>query len=377
MTNNLTSQFDLDFMAQALDQARLGLGQAWPNPAVGCVIVREGQVVGRGFTQRGGRPHAETMALEAAGAAALGASAYVTLEPCSHHGQTPPCADALINAGIARVVSSLEDPDPRVAGSGHARLREAGLAVDIGLMADDAARLNAGFISRIKRNRPRVVLKLATSLDGRIATARGESKWITSEASRQRAQWGRAETDAIMVGSSTALIDDPDLTCRIEGQEHRSPVRVVADGRLRLPLNARLVKTARQIPSWVVTFADADMARRHALAHAGVEILGVPALLDKNAADRALSPMAILGALSDRGITRLMIEGGAKLASAFLAAGAVDAIAWYRAPIILGGDGVPAVAPLGISHLADALKFTRRSVEPLGQDLLELYDILA
>jgi diaminohydroxyphosphoribosylaminopyrimidine deaminase/5-amino-6-(5-phosphoribosylamino)uracil reductase len=363
---------DDDFMAQALDQARLGLGQAWPNPAVGCVLVRDGIIVGRGYTKRGGRPHAETETLADAGDRAFGATAYVTLEPCSHVGQTPPCADALINAGVARVVSALEDPDPRVAGSGHSRLRDAGVAVEIGLRSDEAARLNQGFIMRVTQNRPRVLLKLATSLDGRIATARGESKWITSEQSRERAQWGRASTDAIMVGSSTAIIDDPELTCRLPGQEHRSPVRVVADARLRLPLTAKMVKTARVVPTWVVTAADAPQNRRQPLSEAGVEILGLAA-----SPDRGMTPEAILNALADRGITRLMIEGGAKLASAFVAAGLVDAIAWYRAPIILGGDGIPAIAPFGVSKLSDARRFVRRSVEPLGQDLLELYDAIA
>ena len=359
-------------MARALDEARRILGQAWPNPAVGCVIVRDEVIVGRGHTQAGGRPHAETQALAQAGTAAFGATAYVTLEPCSHHGQTGPCAQALIDAGIARIVSALEDPNPLVSGQGHQMLREAGVAVEVGVLAEEAARLNQGFILTMTQGRPRVMLKIATSLDGRIATARGESKWITGPLARERSHLGRAMTDAIMVGSSTAVIDDPDLTCRLEGHEHRQPVRVVADGRLRLPLTAKMVRTAREVPTFVLTLPDSDAGRRRTLSDAGVEIFVL-----EPGPDRRLAPLTMLKALAGRGITRLMVEGGAKLAAAFLAADLVDVIAWYRAPILIGGDGVPALGPLGLSRLDDAKRFHRRSVEPLGQDLLEVYEHIA
>ena len=202
------SQFDLAHMRAALALARRGLGNTWPNPAVGCVIVNEGRVVGRGWTQRGGRPHAETEALARAGSAATGATAYVTLEPCSHHGKTPPCAEALIGARIARVVAAVEDPDPRVSGAGIARLRDAGVEVETGLCAEEAAELNAGFFCRVTHGRPLVTLKLATSLDGRIATANGESRWITGPAARERAHLLRATHDAVLVGTGTAFADD-------------------------------------------------------------------------------------------------------------------------------------------------------------------------
>ena len=245
----------------------------WPNPAVGCVIVRDDRVVGRGWTQPGGRPHAETEALARAGAAAEGATAYVTLEPCCHWGRTPPCADALIAAGVARVVVAVEDPDPRVAGGGIARLRAAGIAVEAGLGAAEAAEINAGFFLRVRHGRPLVTLKLATSLDGRIATPIGESRWITGPAARERAHLLRATHDAILVGTGTVIADDPQLTCRLPGLADHSPVRVALDRQLRIPLEAHLIAEARQVPTWVVTLTSADPARQQALRDAGVIVI--------------------------------------------------------------------------------------------------------
>src|SRR5437764_12238002 len=249
-------------MRAALGLALRGLGNVWPNPAVGCVIVKEGRVVGRGWTQPGGRPHAETEALARAGEATRGATAYVTLEPCCHWGRTPPCTDALIAAGVRRVVVALEDPDPRVAGEGVRRLGAAGLHVDIGLGETEAAEINAGFFCRLRNGRPLVTLKLATSLDGRIATRRGESQWITGPPARERAHALRAGHDAIMVGTGTVLADDPQRTCRLPGLAHRSPVRVVIDRQLRIPPRMRLVSDARTVPTWVLTSPSADPARR-------------------------------------------------------------------------------------------------------------------
>src|SRR5437773_406942 len=245
--------------------ARRGLGRVWPNPAVGCVIARDGRILGRGWTQPGGRPHAETEALARAGAAAHGATAYVSLEPCCHVGRTPPCADALIAAGLSRVVVALEDPDPRVAGGGLARVRAAGIAVEAGLCAAEAAEINAGFFQRVRLGRPLVTLKLATSLDGRIATASGESRWITGPAARERAHLLRAAHDAILVGTDTVIADDPQLTCRLPGLADHSPVRVVIDRQLRIPLDGQVFADARRIPSWAVTLASADQARRKGL----------------------------------------------------------------------------------------------------------------
>src|SRR5437870_10340748 len=245
--------FDLWAMRTALALARRGLGTVWPNPAVGCVIVSNARVVGRGWTQPGGRPHGETEALRRAGEAARGAAAYVSLEPCCHWGRTPPCVDALIQAGVRRAVVALEDPDARVAGEGLRRLRDAGLAVETGLCATEAAEVNAGFLTRLTLGRPLVTLKLATSLDGMIATASGESQWITGPPARERAHEMRGCHDAIMVGTGTVLADDPQLTCRLPGLDHRSPVRVVIDRHLRIPPTAHVIADARHVPTWVIT----------------------------------------------------------------------------------------------------------------------------
>lgn len=355
-------------MAAALALARRGLGRTWPNPNVGCVIVKDGRVVGRGWTQAGGRPHAETEALGRAGAAARGAIAYVTLEPCSHTGRTPPCADALVAAGIARAVVAVGDPDPRVDGRGVARLRQAGIAVSEGVGRAAAAALNEGFFRRVRDGRPLVTLKLATSLDGRIALANGESRWITGPEARRRGHLLRAEHDAILVGSGTALADDPDLTCRLPGLEDRSPVRIVADARLRLPLAARLVREAVAVPTWLLTAPGHTAERLAPYAAAGVEILPVPA-----GPAGGLDPAAALAALGGRGITRLLVEGGGRLAAALLGAGLVDRLAWFRAARVIGGDGRPAVAALDLPSLAAAPGFRREAVMALGDDLLETY----
>ncbi|MBI3504745.1 MAG: bifunctional diaminohydroxyphosphoribosylaminopyrimidine deaminase/5-amino-6-(5-phosphoribosylamino)uracil reductase RibD [Proteobacteria bacterium] len=356
-------------MRVALGLARRGLGAVWPNPAVGCVLVRDGIVVGRGWTQAGGRPHAETEALKRAGAAARGSTAYVTLEPCSHHGKTPPCVDALIEAGIARVVVATGDPDPRVSGRGLERLRGAGIAVETGLLAAEADALNAGFFLRVREGRPLVTLKLATSLDGRIATHRGESRWITGEASRARAHAMRATHDAVLVGSGTALADDPMLDVRLPGYENARRVRVVVDGRLRVPLTARLVRTAREHPTWFVVREDADDSRAKVLADCGVELIR----LAPDAATGHLAPADVLKALGGRGLTRVLLEGGAHLAGAFLQAGLVDRLARFGAGLALGGDGVPALAAFGVDRLADAPRFSRLEQVECGDDVLETW----
>jgi diaminohydroxyphosphoribosylaminopyrimidine deaminase / 5-amino-6-(5-phosphoribosylamino)uracil reductase len=357
---------DLHYMKAALALAQRGLGAVWPNPSVGCVLVKEGRVVGRGWTQRGGRPHGETEALERAGTLAQGATAYVSLEPCCHWGKTPPCTDALVAAGIARAVIPIEDPDPRVSGRGIAKLREAGIAVDMGLCAEEAAELNAGFFLRLRSGRPLVTLKLAATLDGRLATATGESQWITGPVARDRGHLLRASHDAVMVGSNTVLADDPLLTCRLPGLAERSPVRIVVDGRLRVPLTARVVVEAGRVPTWFITLRHGDHARRTAFVRAGVELIDVP-----ETRDHAIDMAAALRELGTRGVTRVLVEGGATLAAVLLRAGLVDRLAWFHAPLLLGGDAVPAVAPLGIHKLADAPRFARVAVETVGEDVLE------
>jgi diaminohydroxyphosphoribosylaminopyrimidine deaminase/5-amino-6-(5-phosphoribosylamino)uracil reductase len=360
---------DLAHMRAALALARRGLGNTWPNPAVGCVIVKDGRVVGRGWTQRSGRPHAETEALaRAAGVAARGATAYVSLEPCSHHGRTPPCAEALIAAGIARVVSAVEDPDPRVSGRGLARLREAGVRVETGVCAAEAAELNAGFFTRVRQGRPLVTSKLATSLDGRIATATGESRWITGSAARERAHLLRATHDAVLVGTGTALADDPELTCRLPGMENRSPVRIVLDRQLRLPATIRLFNKMGQAPTWVATLASSDPARLAELAGSGVKLIAAKTD-DAGKIDLA----ALLQQLGDEGLTRLLVEGGGQLAAALLRQGLVDRLIWMRAPTAIGSDGMPAVAALGLEALAAAPHFTLVSSETAGGDVIDTY----
>jgi diaminohydroxyphosphoribosylaminopyrimidine deaminase/5-amino-6-(5-phosphoribosylamino)uracil reductase len=365
-------------MRAALALAQRGLGRVWPNPAVGCVLVREGaraapgEVIARGWTQPGGRPHAETEALGRAGEGARGATAYVSLEPCAHHGKTPPCADALVAAGVGRVVAAIEDPDPRVAGRGLARLRAAGIPVTLGVGAAEAEELNAGFFSRIKQGRPLVTLKLASSLDGRIATRRGDSRWITGEAARRRAHGLRASHDAILVGTETALADDPELTCRLPGLADRSPVRIVLDRQLRLPLTAKLIAGARRQPTWLATASESDVARRAVLAGQGVQIIEVPPETSRDSGGR-LSLPALLHALGERGITRLLVEGGGRLAAALLAADLIDRLVWFRAAALIGGDGLPALAELGIDRVADAARFRRIAVVPVGDDIVETY----
>jgi diaminohydroxyphosphoribosylaminopyrimidine deaminase / 5-amino-6-(5-phosphoribosylamino)uracil reductase len=355
---------DLSHMRAALALARRALGNSWPNPAVGCVIVRDGRVVGRAATAPGGRPHAETQALVMAGEAARGATAYVTLEPCCHHGQTPPCTDALIAAGVARVVIAARDPDARVNGAGSAALRAAGVKLRENVLTAEAEEINAGFISRIRRNRPLVTLKLASTLDGRIATKAGESKWITGEQARQAAHLLRGRHDAVLVGVGTVMIDDPELTCRIPGFKPVPMVRVIVDSHLRTALTARLVSTAQESPTWIVARNGADPDRRTALTKAGVT------LIDVAGGEAGVDIVQAVTALAERGITRLLVEGGAQIAASLLRADLVDRIAWFHAPTVMGGDGWPAAQSFGLERLAEMPRFVRHAATPVGADML-------
>ncbi len=348
---------DIAHMRAAFSLGRRHLGETWPNPSVGCVIVApDGRVVGRGSTAPTGRPHAETVALAMAGAEAAGATAYVTLEPCSHVGVTGPCADALIAAGIARVVASVGDPDPRVSGRGFTRLRDAGVAVDIGLLANEGTSLAAGFVSRLERARPEITLKLAATLDARIATSTGESRWITGQAARRHAHRLRAEHDAILVGIGTVLADDPELTCRLAGARARPLVRIVLDRKVRLPPSARLAQTAREAPVWLVHGPGADPERGAALTALGVR------LLESTDAD-------ILTTLGSTGLNRVLVEGGATIAAWLLHADLVDRLAWFAAPAIIGAEGLPAVGPLAGGALADAKRFSLLHTARIDPDI--------
>lgn len=356
-------------MGAALGLARRGLGRTWPNPSVGCVIVGEGgRVVGRGFTQPGGRPHAEAEALAQAGKAARGATAYVTLEPCAHHGKTPPCADALVAAGIKRCVIATGDPDPRVAGGGVAILKAAGIEILDGVFEEEARELNAGFFMRLAVGRPLITLKLATSLDGKIATLSGESKWITGPAARAFGHLQRATHDAILVGSGTALADDPELTCRLPGLADRSPVRIVLDSRLRLPRSAKVLANQTRHPTWLMTGADHAPAKLAPYREAGVTLIQLPT----NSSGR-VDPAAVMQALGERGLTRLLVEGGANLATSLLAADLVDRLAWFQAPLVIGDDGMAGIGELGRAQLDRIQRFALLSDQRMGSDGFTLY----
>ena len=360
---------DLVHMTHALALAARGLGRTWPNPAVGCVIVKDGRILGRGWTQPGGRPHAETMALAQAGAAAQGATAYVTLEPCAHHGKTPPCASALIAAGLARVVTALTDPDPRVSGQGHTMLRAAGIAVTEAVLTDAATRLNAGFLKRVTQGLPLVTLKLATTLDGRIATATGESRWITGPQARRSVHALRLTHDAVMVGSGTALADDPDLTVRDLGASHQ-PLRILIDSTLRHSPDSRLGRSAVTHPVWVIHTPAAPQVARDGWSATGATLIEVPATQDGHT-----DLHAALSALAKRGLTRILSEGGATLAAGLIHAGLVDDLALFTAGALIGADGTPALGPLHLTALKDAPRLRLTGTETLGPDTLSRWSL--
>ena len=366
-----TKAADRRFMQLALTLGRRGQGRTWPNPAVGAVVVNDGIIVGRGWTQPGGRPHAEPVALAQAGEAARGATLYVTLEPCSHLGKSPPCADAVIAAGIKRVVSAIEDPNPEVAGQGHARLRAAGITVDIGPGAAEAARDHAGHFRRVRDHRPHVMLKLAVSRDDKIAAAGRKQVAITGEVAKARMHLLRAQSDAILVGIGTVLADDPLLTCRLPGMEARSPVRVVLDRALRIQGNSRLVGSARATPLWVMTSNLAEAPAAAILGAAGAQVIR---LETRASPQPGLDLPAVLRALAEKGITRLLVEGGARVASSFVSAGLVDEFWLLRGPDDVGGDGVAALEGLPLTSLTQSPGFRIRASENLDKDVLTIYE---
>jgi len=353
-------------MALALSLGRRGMGRVWPNPAVGCVIVQAGRIVGRGWTADGGRPHAETQALAQAGIGARGATAYVTLEPCAHHGKTPPCAEALIAAGVARVVVATGDPDPRVAGRGIAVLQHAGIAVEIGLMADEAQGDLRGFLRRVTTGRPMLTLKLAASLDGRIATASGESQWITGPEARRAVHLLRARHDAVMVGAGTARADDPLLSVRGLGID-RQPVRVVVARSLDLPRAGQLAASAAITPLWLCHGPNAS-----AEAVAFWTAQGATCLTGAENSGQ-IAPDSVMTALGDRGLTRVFCEGGGALAASLLRAGLVDELVVFAAGVMIGSEGLPALGPMGLDRLSDAPRFVLRAVLPIGPDVMQVW----
>lgn len=367
---NASADADRAFMRMAIEQALRGKHTARPNPIVGAVIVRDGELVSTGFHERAGGPHAERVAIDAATGELAGATMYVTLEPCSHFGRTAPCADALIEVGFGRVVAGMIDPNPRVSGRGFDALRAAGIEVDIGVLGEECWRLNQDFAVAIRAGRPMVTVKLATSLDGRIATRTGDSRWISGEASRRRVHEMRRDAHAILVGTNTLLSDDPRLTARLEGEpDAPSPHRFVLDAALRAPTDAA-VFDLRAAPTTVFCAAPADPARRAALEERGVEVVSLPCV------DGRLPLDAVLAELYARGMISVLVEGGGELAGALHDLGLVDRLCVFLGPLIIGGrEAVPAVGGRGVELVEQATRARRTSVERIGEDLLVVAEI--
>ncbi len=359
------SQTDIRFMRLALSLGRRGLGRVAPWPSVGCVIVKNGRIVGRGTSDAETLRHAERVALDQAGAQAQAATVYVTLEPCSHHGRTPPCADALVDAQVGRVVVAAGDPNPLVAGQGIERLRAAGIAVETGVLEGEARAHHAGFLLSITERRPFLTLKLASSLDGRIATASGDSRWITGADARRVVHGMRMSHDAVLVGGGTARADDPALTVRDMGAR-RQPVRVVASRRLNLPFPSNLSRTVSQGPVWLIhggDCADADLLSRW--TGTGVQLFPVPVHGDH------VDPVMMMKTLCSQGITRVFCEGGGQLAASLIGAGLVDELVVMNGGRLLGAEGQPSLGALGVSRLADAPGFDLAEVRQVGSDVMQ------
>ena len=353
-------------MHMALTLGRRGQGRVWPNPAVGCVIVKDARVIGRGWTQDGGRPHAEVVALAQAGSDVRGATAYVTLEPCNHHGKSGPCSEALIEAGITRVVIACQDPDPRVNGTGIRRLRDAGIEVLTGIEEAAATRDHEGFFLRVQDQRPMVTLKLASSFDGRIATGSGQSQWITGPEARRAVHMMRARHDAVMVGAGTARQDDPSLTVRDVGIAHQ-PVRVVVSRRLDLPLMGKLARTADQVPLWLCHGPDADAELIRTWEGLGAKLLSC------EVRGGFVQVRSVLAELAEQGLTRVFCEGGGSLAASLLEADTVDQLVGFTAGLGIGAEGLPSVGAMGLSDLSAARRFQLLETRAVGADVMHVW----
>jgi diaminohydroxyphosphoribosylaminopyrimidine deaminase/5-amino-6-(5-phosphoribosylamino)uracil reductase len=352
-------------MARALELAARARGRTAPNPMVGAVVVAGDEVVGEGYHARAGEPHAETLALAAAGDAARGADLYVTLEPCAHHGRTPPCVDAIVDAGVSRVFAAMRDPNPLVDGRGLARLREAGVQVKTGMLGDEAARLNEVYCKHVTTGLPHVTLKIGMSLDGKTATRSGDARWITGEESRRRVHELRNVSDAVLVGIGTILADDPDLTTRLPGVECRHPERVVIDSHLRIPNKARVLAHGTKGRTILVAGPNAPQARRRELRELGAEVIVV------DGGERRVEMAAVMGRLGAMGITSVLVEGGSEIAASCLDAGVVDTLVFFIAPLIIGGrDAPPVIGGRGAGPLAEALRLRDMRWSSAGEDLV-------
>lgn len=348
------------FMRAAIVLARKGLGSTSPNPAVGAVIVRDNKIVARGYHRKAGLPHAEVEALRVAGAAAKGAALYVTLEPCCNWGRTPPCTEAIIRSGIKKVVAGMMDPNPGVSGRGTRALRAAGIEVVSGVIEDECNRMNEGYIKHITTGLPFVTLKLASTLDGRIATSRGESRWITGQEARGCVHRLRAINDAVMVGVSTVLKDDPELTVRLA--RGRDPLRVVLDSTLRIPLRAKVFKKGARL--LIFTTSGAGMAKASMVVEEGAEVITVPVSKD------GVDIKRVLKELGKRGVASVLVEGGGRVAASLIKKRLADKLVLFISPMALGSDGLPSIGPLGINRLKDAPRLERMAVRKIGHDIV-------
>jgi diaminohydroxyphosphoribosylaminopyrimidine deaminase/5-amino-6-(5-phosphoribosylamino)uracil reductase len=365
----IDSDTDVRHMRSALELAKGGIGWVSPNPLVGCVLAKDGEVVGRGYHQRFGGPHAEVHALREAGDRARGAVLYVTLEPCCHTGKTPPCVDAILRAQVGRLVVAMRDPNPRVDGGGLSRLRSAGIEVTVGVCEAEARRLNEAFVKYITTRRPFVTSKSAITLDGKIATRSGASRWITGEAARATGHQLRHASDAILVGIGTVLQDDPQLTTRLPGQRGANPLRIVVDSTLRLPPEARVADVAQDRRSLVATTEQAAGTTARALRERGVEVVGLPAC-----GDGRVNLDALCKVLGERGVASVLVEGGAVLTAALLRQRLIDKMVFFVAPKIIGGDGVSVFGPCGVDTMEQALSLRNLASRPVGDDvMLEAY----
>lgn len=356
---------DLTWMQLAIREARKGMGRTSPNPCVGAVVIKNGKLVGKGFHRKAGTPHAEVIALAAAGKKAKGSTIYVTLEPCNHVGKTPPCTEAILQAGISRVVVGMLDPNPLVSGRGCKKLEAKGLDISFGLLAEKCEALNRPFIKHITTGLPWVIMKAGASLDGRIAASSGQSGWITNDKSRDYVHRLRDRVDAILIGAGTALVDDPSLTTRLAKGRGQDPVRIILDSSLRLPVDARMLQQASQADTWIFCGPEPDITKAEALINAGAVV--TPVAVDVNG---RLDLKAVLCELGKGQMTSVLVEGGSRIHGAFLRAGLVDEVNLFLAPTFIGGDGVPLLDDLGLATVQQAPRLVNTKVRRFGEDIL-------